>query len=50
MNNILINGINYTTGDSLLNDMDEKDFSQKILNSLTKRDRELQSFSEKNFK
>jgi hypothetical protein len=50
VNNILINGINYTTGDPLLNDMDENDFSQKILNSLTKRDRELQSFSENNEK
>jgi len=50
MNNILVNGINCTTGDPLPNDMDEKNFLQKILKSLTKRDRKLQSFSEKNEK
>jgi len=46
--NILINGINYTTGDLLFNGIDENDFSEKILNSLTKRIQELQPFSEKN--
>ena len=50
MNNILINGINYPPGDPLPNDMDEKNFLRKILKSLTKRDRELQSFYEKNEK
>ena len=47
MGNILINGIDYTTGTPISGNIDELDFSNKILNSLNKRVKELQSFSDK---
>jgi hypothetical protein len=47
MNNFLINGINYTIGDPLLNDMNEKDFSTKDLKFSFKRNREYNPFLKK---
>lgn len=48
MADILINGLNYTTGKLLVDKINEYDFSDRILNSLTKRTKEFQSFSDKN--